>query len=78
MRKFVFSLKFEAKPEIEAETLEEAEAKARKMMEGVKVVRVAQRQVVDGRGAAIGVCPVQEDVKGYIQMEPYCLEEVKE
>lgn len=28
MRKFVFSLKFEANPEIEADTLEDAEAKA--------------------------------------------------
>lgn len=78
MRKFIFSLKFEANPEIEAETLEEAEAKAWKMMEGVKVVRDVEHPVRDGRGNAIGVRHVQEDADDYEQMEPYYLEEVKE
>lgn len=78
MRRFIFSLKFEANPEIEAETLEEAEAKAWEMMKGVKVVRDVEQPVRDGRGNTIGVRHVQEDVDDYEQMEPYYLEEVKE
>lgn len=78
MRKFIFSLKFEANPEIEAETLEEAEAKAWEMMKGVKVVRNVEQLVRDGHGNTIGVHHVQEDVDDYEQMEPYYLEEVKE
>ena len=78
MRRFIFSLKFEANPEIEAETLEEAEAKAWEMMKGVKVVRDVEQPVRDGRGNMIGVRNVQEDADDYEQMEPYYLEEVKE
>ena len=78
MRKFIFSLKFEANPEIEAESLEEAEAKAWEMMKGVKAVRDVEQPVRDGRGNTIGVRHVQEDADDYEQMEPYYLEEVKE
>lgn len=78
MRRFIFSLKFEANPEIEAENLEEAEAKAWEMMKGVKVVRDVEQPVRDGRGSTIGVRHVQEDADDYEQMEPYYLEEVKE
>lgn len=77
MRRFIFSLKFEANPEIEAETLEEAEDKAWEMMKGVKVVRDVEQPVKDGRGNTIGVRYVQEDADDYEQMEPYYLEEVK-
>lgn len=78
MRRFIFSLKFEANPEIEAETLEEAETKAWEMMKGVKVVRDVEQPVRDERGNTIGVRHVQEDADDYEQMEPYYLEEVKE
>ena len=77
MRKFTFSLKFEANPVIEAENLEEAEAKAWEMMKGVKVVRDIQQPVREGRGQTIGVRHVQEDAVGYVQLEPCCLEEVE-
>ena len=78
MRKFIFSLKFEANPEIEAETFKEAADKAWEMTKGVKVVRDVERPVMDGRGATVGVRHVQEDADDYVQMEPYYLEEVKE
>lgn len=77
MRKFIFSLKFEAKHEIEAETPEEAEAKAREMMDGVRVVRSGMQQIMDRRGSCIGVCPTQGDAEDYVKMDPCCLEEVE-
>ena len=61
-RKFMFSLKFEANPVIEAHTVEEAEAKAYEWMR--------HRAVVD---TCTGDC--DED---YVAQEPYFLEEVKE
>ena len=62
MRKFMFSLKFEANPVIEAHTVEEAEAKAYEWMR--------HRAVVD-------TCTGDGD-EGYVAQEPYFLEEVKE
>lgn len=62
MRKYMFSLKFEANPVIEARTVEEAEAKAYEWMR--------HRAVVD-------VCTGDGD-EGYVAQEPYFLEEVKE
>lgn len=64
-RKFIFSLKFEANPEIEAETLEEAEKIAADMMRDCAVTKVDH----DGEHF------VQND---YEAQEPYFLEEVKE
>lgn len=61
-RKYVFSLKFEANPEIEAETLEEAERKAYEMIRDHAVVNH-----VTGK-----------DDDSYVVQEPYFLEEVKE
>ena len=63
-RKFIFSLKFEANPEIEAETLEEAEKKAFEMMRGVGVTK----QVTSG---------IFEDMPEYVAQEPCFLEEVQ-
>lgn len=77
MRKFIFSLKFEANPEIEAENLEEAEAKAWEMMKDVRVVRSGTQQIRGRNGSTIGVCSVQEDAEDYVAQEPYFLEEVK-
>lgn len=65
MRKYMFSLKFEANPVIEAHTVEEAEAKALEMMRGCAVTKVDR----DGEHF------VQDD---YVAQEPYFLEEVKE
>jgi hypothetical protein len=62
VRKFMFSLKFEANPVIEAHTLEEAEAKAYEWMR--------HRAVVD-------TCTGDGD-ESYVAQEPYFLEEVKE
>ena len=59
-RKYMFSLKFEANPEIEAESLEEAEKKAFEMMTHVAVKNL-------DTGA------VDED---YVRQEPEFLEEV--
>ena len=64
IRKYMFSLKFEANPVIEARTLEEAEAKAHEMMRDVSVTKVIG-----------GLARVQDD---YVAQEPYFLEEVKE
>ena len=61
-RKYIFSLKFEANPVIEAHTVEEAEAKAYELMR--------HRAVVD-------VCTGDGD-EGYVAQEPCFLEEVKE
>ncbi len=60
--KYMFSLKFEANPVIEAYTLEEAEAKASEWMR--------HRAVVD-------TCTGDGD-EDYVAQEPYFLEEVKE
>lgn len=62
MRKYMFSLKFEANPVIEAHTVEEAEAKAFEWMR--------HRAVVD-------TCTGDGD-EDYVAQEPYFLEEVKE
>lgn len=62
MRKYMFSLKFEANPVIEAQTFEDAEAKAYEWMR--------HRAVVD-------TCTGDGD-EGYVAQEPYFLEEVKE
>lgn len=64
-RKYMFSLKFEANPVIEAHTLEEAEKIAYEMMRGVGVTRQATSGIF-------------EDVPEYEAQEPYFLEEVKE
>lgn len=64
-RKFIFSLKFEANPVIEAETLEEAERKAYEMMRNVGVTR----QTTSG---------IFEDMPEYVTKEPCFLREVKE
>ena len=60
-KKFVFSLKFEANPEIEAETLEEAEKLAAALMD--------HRAVVD-------TCTGDGD-DDFVAQEPCLLEEVK-
>lgn len=65
IRKYMFSLKFEANPVIGAQTLEEAEKKAYKMMRDVAVTKADR----DGEHF------VQDD---YVAQEPYFLEEVKE
>lgn len=62
MRKYMFSLKFEANPVIEAHTVEEAEAKAFEWMR--------HRAVVD-------TCTGDGD-EDYVAQDPYFLEEVKE
>ncbi len=62
VRKYMFSLKFEANPVIEAQTLEDAEAKAFEWMR--------HRAVVD-------TCTGDGD-ESYVAQEPYFLEEVKE
>lgn len=64
-RKYMFSLKFEANPVIEAHTVEEAEAKAYDMMRSVSLMRRATAGLVEE-------CPKFE------AQEPYFLEEVKE
>lgn len=61
-RKYRFSLKFEANPVIEAESLDEAERKAYDM--------IVQRDVVDPDTGAVD--------ESYIEQEPCFLEEVKE
>lgn len=65
IRKYMFSLKFEANPVIEAQTFEEAEKKASEMMRGVGVTRQATSGIF-------------EDMPEYEAQEPYFLEEVKE
>lgn len=65
IRKYMFSLKFEANPVIEAHTVEEAETKAYEMMRGVGVTRQATSGIF-------------EDLPEYVAQEPYFLEEVKE
>lgn len=65
VRKYMFSLKFEANPVIEAKSLEDAEDKAFEMMRSVKVVRIV------GLG-------LWEDSPGYIAQKPCFLEEVNE
>ena len=65
VRKYMFSLKFEANPVIEAHTVEEAEAKAFEMMRGVGVTRQATSGIF-------------EDMPEYEAQEPCFLEEVKE
>ena len=62
VRKYRFSLKFEANPVIEAESLEEAERKAYDM--------ISQRQVVDPDTGAVD--------ESYVEQEPCFLEEVEE
>ena len=61
-RKYRFSLKLEADPVIEAESLEEAERKAYDM--------ISQRQVVDPDTGAVD--------ESYVEQEPCFLEEVEE
>lgn len=63
-RKYMFSLKFEANPVIEAHTVEEAEARAYEMMQGAAVTKADR----DGEHF------VQDD---YVAQEPYLLEEMK-
>lgn len=63
-RRFMFSLKFEANPVIEAVSVEEAEKKAYEMMQGVAVTKVDH----DGEHF------VQDD---YVAKEPCFLKEVK-
>lgn len=65
IRKWMFSLKFEANPVIEAPTIEEAEAKAYEMLRDVAVTKVDR----DGEHF------MQHD---YVAQEPLFLEEVKE
>lgn len=60
-RKYMFSLKFEANPVIEATSVEEAEQKAFELMK--------HRAVVD-------ICTGDGD-EGYAAQEPYFMEEVK-
>ena len=62
VRKYMFSLKFEANPVIEASTVEEAEKKAFELMRRVGVKNL-DTDVVD---------------ESYVEQEPYFLEEVKE
>lgn len=62
--KYMFSLKFEANPVIEAHTVEEAEAKAYAMMRGVGVTRQATSGIF-------------EDMPEYVAQEPLFLEEVE-
>lgn len=78
MRKFIFLLKFEAKLEIEADTVEEAEARARVMMDDVRVVRTSKQMVMDRQGGSIGFIPCQEDAEDYVRMDPCYLGEAKE
>ena len=63
-RKYMFSLKFEANPVIEAVSVEEAEKKAYEMMRGAAVTKADR----DGEHFT------QDD---YVAQEPYFLEEVK-
>ena len=77
MRRFVFSLKFEARSVIKAESLAEAEAEARKMMRNVKVVRDVTQRLVDRRGDTLGFSLVQKDAEEYERLEPRCLEEAE-
>lgn len=62
VKKFMFSLKFEAKPVIEATSVEDARQKAFELMK--------HRAVVD-------ICTGDGD-EGFVAQEPYFLEEVKE
>lgn len=64
-RKYMFSLKFEANPVIEAVSVEEAEKKAYEMMRNVGVTKQATPGIF-------------EDMPEYEAQEPYFLEEVKE
>lgn len=63
-RKYMFSLKFEANPVIEAVSVEEAEKKAYEMMQGAAVTKADR----DGEHFT------QDD---YVAQEPQFLEEVK-
>lgn len=65
VRKFRFSLRFEANPVIEARSLEEAEETARNMMRSVSVMRRA-------------TAGLYEDHPDYEAQEPWFLEEMKE
>lgn len=65
VRKFRFSLRFEANPVIEARSLEEAEETARNMMRSV----IVMRHTTDG---------IYEEHSDYEAQEPWSLEEVKE
>jgi len=78
MKKYMFSLKFEANPIIEADSVKDAEAKAFKMMEDVKVIRNVMQTVRDQWGNGIGVRHVTEEANEYVPQEPYFLEEVKD
>lgn len=78
MKKYMFSLRIEANPIIEADSVEDAEAKAFKMMEGVKVVRDVEQPVCDQWGNGVGVRHVTEEASEYVPQEPYFLEEVKD
>lgn len=62
VRKYMFSLKFEANPVIEARSVEDAEAKAYEMMRAVAVVKVDTTAVDES----------------FVAQEPYFMEEVKE
>lgn len=63
MRKFMFSLKFEANPVIAAHTVEEAEKIAYEMMQDVAVTK--------------SVGGLARELDNYVAQEPYFLEEVK-
>jgi hypothetical protein len=78
MKNYMFSLKFEANPIIEAESVEDAEAKAFEMMKEAKVVRDVSQPVRDQWGNGIGVRHVTVDASEYVPQEPYFLEEVKD
>jgi len=78
MNKYLFSLKFEANPIIEAESVEDAEAKAFEMMEKVKVMRAGDEIIRDQWGNAVGCQRGLVEAGEYVPQEPYFLEEVKD
>jgi hypothetical protein len=77
-KRFMFSLKFEANPVIEATSVEEAEAKAYEMMKEVQVVRDIKSTVVNEDGAEMGLRRTTKPADDFVAQEPYMLEEVKE
>jgi len=58
-KKFMFSLKFEANPVIEAESFEEAEAEAYKMLDGLAVVRFIDDQATHTHDEFVAQEPVK-------------------
>lgn len=69
LRKFMFSLKFEANPVIEAASLEEAETKACEML---RPLQVGQMKMCKASGVKIFTPD-----SNYEPQEPYFLEEVE-